>query len=258
MSCEIIAELSTSHGGDRAWQERLIESAALAGADFVKFQSYQVRHLSPSDPQFVWMKQAELSDKDHKRLIAKCAKCGVKFLTTPFHEDRVEFLHDLGLPAIKIGSGEAMRPQMLEAVSHYDWTVYLSTGLLTLDELDRALGILDDNVVVVMHTVSQYPTQLKDANMTRMAWLALKTGRQVGYSDHTIGSVAAEYAVAQHAAAVEVHHSIQAAPRFKPWDKDWAQLKRICEFRGAVDTMTAKGPMMQKMGERPYVGRWTA
>jgi N,N'-diacetyllegionaminate synthase len=257
MPTSIIAELSTSHGGERAWQDKLIESAATAGADFVKFQSHQTAHLSPADPQFGWMQRAELSDADHKRLIKKCRECGITFLTTPFHADRVPFLAKLGLTAIKVGSGEAMHVPMLEAVAAYPWTIYLSTGLFTLAELDRAMWILRDRDVVLLHCVTKYPTPVADVNMGRMAWLAHHTGRLCGYSDHTIGRDAAIFAIGQCAEVVEVHHSLPAAPRFREWDKDFLMLRRICEFRDSTATMRTVASMMQPEGtKRPFVGRW--
>lgn len=259
MGTSIVAELSTSHGGQRAWQDKLIESAALAGADFVKFQSYQVKRLARSDRQYNWLKQAELSDADHTRLINACSRAGVIFLTTVFHEDRVPFLADLGLHTIKVGSGEAMRPQLLEAIAHYPWRVFLSTGLMTVAELDLAMEILQDHQVVPLHTVSQYPTPLTEANMGRIAWLAQYTGRPSGYSDHTCGADAPIYAVSQRVSVVEVHHSLPAAPRFLSWDKNFQQLRRICQFRDSASGMTLVHPMVRPPGEeRQYVGRWTA
>jgi len=259
MPTEIIAELSTSHGGERAWQEKLIASAAGAGADYVKFQSGQVAHLSKDDPQYGWMKQAELSDRDHPRLIASCAKAGVTFLTTVFHEDRVPFLAGLGMPAIKVGSGEAMREPLLRAVAAHPWRVFLSTGLLTRDELELALALLQGREVTLLHTVSCYPTLTVDANLRRIGWLAARTGLPVGYSDHTIGCDPALVAIAWGVPVVEVHYALAGAPRNRPWDKHEVELKRICDFRDVVQQVTISGSMLKKVGApRPFVGRWDA
>lgn len=255
----LIAELSTSHGGERAWMSKFIESVALAGFDFAKFQSGQTKHLKASDPQFFWQSKCELSNADHVWLVKECSKVGVSFLTTAYHWDRVYFLHDLGLHAIKVGSGEGGNTKLLEEVSRYPWKIYLSTGLWTQDDLNQALRILHGSDVVLMHTVSEYPTPMAKANLRRMEWLRQETrrGRPVGYSDHTIGKDAALAAIAMGADALEVHHSLSGAPRVQPWDKDLVQLKRIAEFAKAFTMMTQPNRMLWAPGEaRPYVGRW--
>lgn len=255
----LCAELSTSHGGERAWMSKFIESVALAGFDFAKFQSYQVKHLNPLDKQFAWLSQCELSNADHIWLVKECSKVGVSFLTTAFHWDRVYFLHDLGLHAIKVGSGEGGHTKLLEEVSRYPWKIYLSTGLWTLDDLDQAMRILHGADVTFLHTVSEYPTPMAQANLGRMAWLRenVLPHFSVGYSDHTIGKDAALAAIAMGADALEVHHSLSGAPRVQPWDKDLVQLKRIAEFAKAFTMMTQPNRMLWAPGEaRPYVGRW--
>lgn len=259
MPTEIIVEVASNHGGEQAWQDTLIESVALAGADTIKFQSYQTKHLSPADIQYAWLRKSQLSDDDHRRLIKKCESVGLKFLTTPFHEDRVPFLADLGLKAIKIGSGEAMRVPLLEAVaSNPGWRVYLSTGLLTSAELDKALWILREHEVVLLHCVTKYPCEASEVNMGRMRWLEENTARPCGYSDHTVGLSAALYAIGAGAVCVEVHHSVPGAPRMAYWDKTFQDLTRVVAFRNAAEKMETPGPMFpQSDQERPYVGRWT-
>lgn len=260
---ELVAELSSNHGGSRYWIEHMLDNAAHAQFDRVKFQSFQTRHLNPADPQFAWFKQAELSDQDHKWILEACASRGLRFLTTAFHEDRVRFLADLGLSCIKIGSGEGGRKPLLEAVAKHNWTVYLSTGLMTLPELHEANAILKDRKVILMHTVSEYPTEPSHVNMGRMYWLALETNRTVGYSDHTEGLAAARLAICLGAAVVEVHvkPSIPAGrvlPRSNVWDKSPSEMRRLRIFRDTVEKMKGPGRMTWPLGEeRPYVGRWT-
>lgn len=240
--------------------QKFCESAAIAGFDFLKAQSYQVKHLNPLDAQFAWLSQCELNNADHIWLVKECSKVGVSFLTTAYHWDRVYFLHDLGLHAIKVGSGEGGNTQLLEEVSRYPWKIYLSTGLWTDDDLDQALRILHGSNVTLLHTVSEYPTPLAKANLGRMAWLrkAIRPAQHaVGYSDHTIGKDAALTAMAMGADAIEVHHSLSGAPRVKPWDKDLVQLKRIAEFAKSYALLTQPNRMLWTPGEaRPYVDRW--
>ncbi len=254
---EVIAELSTSHGGEVAWQTRLIEKAAEARADWIKFQSYQVKHLSPSDEQYRWFKQAELSDADHERLMKACQKFGCKFLTTPFHHDRVPFLASLGLEAIKIGSGEASDRKMLEAVAQYPWRIIVSTGLMTMADLERMNHLLGAHRVTLLHTVSEYPTPLRNVNLGRMRWLQEHCNRPVGYSDHTEGAAAGLAALGMGADMLEVHMSDPAAPRWKPWDKSSAEVAYLVNFRDTLLQMKDHGRMVWSPTEaRPFVGRW--
>ena len=254
---ELIAELSTSHGGQRAWQDKLVESCAIAGFDYAKFQSYEMRHLKTSDPQWFWLSQCELSNADHNRLVKTCSNMGVSFLTTVYHKDRVHFLHDLGLHAIKVGSGEGGQLDLIEEVAKYNWRIFLSTGLWTITEMHDVVDILAFKDVVLMHTVSEYPTLVESANLGRIARLHDATSLPVGYSDHTIGKDTALAAIGMRVPAVEVHHSLHGAPRCQPWDKDLVQLKRIGEFARSVERMHAPKDTFRAPGEkRKYVGRW--
>ena len=254
---ELIAELSTSHGGDRAWLAKLVESCAIAGFDYAKVQSWQTKHLKPSDPQWFWFTRCELSDADHKFFIKECEKVGVTPLTTAYTWDRVYALHDMGFQAIKIGSGEGGQYDLLEEVARYSWKVYLSTGLWTDEELDTAMRILKGSDVTLLPTVSEYPTPSESVNLGRIAWLRERTGLPVGYSDHTIGKDAALAAVGARVHVLEVHHSLPGAPRVMPWDKTLLDIKRIGEFARSVDRMYTPGEMVKSPGEkRPYVGRW--
>ena len=256
---DLIVEVASNHGGERAWMEKFVESAALVGADFVKFQSFQTKHLRHDDPQHDWFRKAELTDADHVWLVRECSKVGVSFLSTAFSVDRVDFLHDLGLHAIKVGSGEGGLLSMLEAVARHDWHIYLSTGQWTQADLDEACDILKNNDVTVMHTVSEYPTLSERANLSRIRWLSEKTGFPVGYSDHTIGKTAALAALGMGVSALEVHHSLPGAPRRNAWDKDLIDLRVIAEFNRTVARMRQPQPMVKAPGEeRKYVGRWQA
>lgn len=260
MPTEIIAEFNSNHGGRRDVMARMLDEAVMARVDRIKVQSFQVRHLAKTDVQYDWFRQAELTDADHAWLIKECAKKGIDFLTTPFHADRVPFLADLGLDAIKIGSGEASNPVMLEAIAKYHWKVYLSTGLVTGHDLDRAVDILCHNPLTLMHTVSEYPTPTHRVNLGRMAWLAVRHGLPVGYSDHTTGIHAPLAAIARGAAAVEVHSVARGdVPRHSVWDKDVDDLTTLVMFRDAMTKMLTVGRMLWESQEkRPFVGRWSA
>jgi sialic acid synthase SpsE len=260
MPTEIIAEFSSNHGGRRDILSRMLDEAVAARVDTIKVQSYETRHLSRDDPQFSWLQRSELLNTDHAWLLRECARKGMNFLTTVFHQDRVPFLASLGLPAIKIGSGEACNKQLLSAVAKHPWKVYVSTGLVTGHELDTCVDILHGHDVVLMHTVSKYPTLTPEVNLGRMSWLALRHGLCVGYSDHTAGIHAPLAAIARGAAAVEVHSVARGdVPRRNAWDKDADDLTTLVMFRDAMEKMLAPGRMLWEPHEqRPFTGRWNA
>jgi N,N'-diacetyllegionaminate synthase len=255
MRCELIAELASNHGGDLDLACDLIRQCAEAGADTVKVQSYQTRHLNPADPQFAWLRQAELSDDAHEQLMRCCDDYRVKFLTTVFHEDRVPFLASLGLTHLKIGSGEAMRRPLIDAVAAYPWHVYVSTGLATLNEIAYAVKMLG-NRLTLMHTVSQYPTPLDHANLPRIAWLREKFGVPVGYSDHTVGLDASMAAMCMGADVVEKHFSPTNGPRESAWDLGPINLVLLANFRDDVTAMMTPRSMDHDRKDRPFIGRW--
>lgn len=251
----VIVECASSHAGDVDEAFRLIHDAVATGADVVKFQSYQVRHLDPADPQYEWLAKAELTDTDHESLMEACARCGVQFMTTVYHEDRVPFLAGaLKLTAIKIGSGEGMRRPLLEAVACHPWRVYLSTGLSTADEIHMAMDILKGHDVIVMHTVSRYPTPTHAVALDRMAWLRDTTGYPVGWSDHTVGLRAACVALSVGAACVEVHY--QSRYRQQEWAKNFDDVVELVAFARTVPVVRAWTPQHVAPKTRPFVGRW--
>lgn len=254
---ELIAELSSSWGGKRDWLRRLVENVAAAGFDRAKVQSWQTKTLRADDPQLAWFKQSEMTDKDHEVFLTLCHKHGVKPLTTVYHANRVPFLAGLGLDAIKVGSGEAMEESLLHAVAEHPWKVYVSTGLMTVADIERANFILAHREVVFLHCVTQYPTPANRVNLGRIHWLAHKTLRPCGYSDHAHTNAAAMAAIAMGARCVEVHHSVEGAPRCREWDKGTESLRELATFRDVVMAMKNPHPMAWPVSEpRPLMGRW--
>jgi sialic acid synthase SpsE len=244
---EIIAEVASNHGGDHDWQHRFIDMAAGAGATWVKFQSYQTRHLDPADPQFAWLQRAELSDADHERLIRRCEAAGIKFLTTVYTADCVPRLASLGLHVVKVGSGESSDRAIRRALREGPWhRVFLSRNRWT----DSDLTDLPAHWCPI-HTVSRYPTSITDADLGRLLhW------REVGYSDHTVGLDAARAALAQPRLPVlEVHVSHHEAPRHNVWDKSFSDLATLVSWRETVATLFSDPPESADPA-RAYVGRW--
>jgi len=207
----VIAEIGENHVGDWDLARRMIEKAAWAGADLVKFQSYRSRDVREQDPEREWFTRVELPDKLHVELKAAAEKQGVGFLSSPFSVERARFLCEkLGLRAIKVASSELLNRPMLEYINRHADTVYLSTGMATLDEIAQALRLLCDvPEVCILHCVTQYP--LKDAETNLRAISTLQKAfpnRAIGYSDHTIGILAPVAAVALGAKVVEKHFTV--------------------------------------------------
>ena len=233
MRCQIIAECASNHGGDLGLATRMIEAAARAGADYVKFQSYQVRFLSPADPQYAWLRQAELGAHGVKVLLAAATECGLKFMTTIFDREIVPVLLDLGVRAFKVGSGDSHRTELLD-VAPKGCELFVSLpwgkGLPSAHPHGHTLA-----------TVPLYPMPLECYPFV---------AKQEGWSDHAVGLVAAQAAIVEGAHYVEKHFSLGGGQggRVSVWDADEAALVELVEFARDVSIL--------RTGNR-YQSRWT-
>lgn len=204
----IIAEIGENHIGDMGLARRLIRQAAGAGADYVKFQSYKPENFSRDDPEYAWFKKVSLSDKAHFKLQEYAKKCKIKFLSSPFSLERARFLCEgMGLKEIKIASGMLLNFLVLDYINTRAHTVFLSTGLATIAEVKKALAHLKKvRKCYVLHCVSQYPCRNQDANLLAISKLQEEfPALEIGYSDHTAGSLAALAAVSLGAKVIEKH-----------------------------------------------------
>jgi sialic acid synthase SpsE len=204
----IIAEIGENHIGDMDIAKSLISKAKDAGADYVKFQSYRLENFNPKDEEYEWFKKVSLSDEAHYMLKEHASGCGIKFLSAPFSPERARFLcEELGLKDIKIASGMMMRDDLLDYVNKHAQRVFLSTGMADVDEIRRSVSRLGDvQDLYILHCVTQYPCQDEDANLLAIEVLKKEIpGYHIGYSDHTIGKLAALGAVAMGAQAIEKH-----------------------------------------------------
>jgi len=224
--CFIIAEAGVNHNGDLEVAKRLVEAAARAGADAVKFQSfkaervvsalapkadYQLRATDPAESQLGMLRRLELSPDAQRELQAHCEKEGVLFLSTPFDEESADLLDGLGVRAFKIGSGEITNWPFLEAVGRKGKPVILSTGMSYLGEVDEAVRVLRHagcEQVILLHCVSEYPAHPADANLRTMRTLEAAFQVPVGFSDHTRGVEVALAAVALGACVIEKHFTL--------------------------------------------------
>ena len=207
----IIAEIGENHLGDMDLARRMIELAGLAGADIVKFQSYRGSDVRPDDPEREWFSRVELSDSMHRDLKAHAESLGLEFLSSPFTVERARFLcEELGIRKIKIASSEMLNLPLLEYVNRNAETVFLSTGMATLEEVEEAISHLDRvRECFILHCCTQYPAQDHQANLSAIpAMQSALPGYAIGYSDHTIGIEAAVAAAALGARVVEKHFTL--------------------------------------------------
>ncbi|EAI7245225.1 N-acetylneuraminate synthase [Campylobacter upsaliensis] len=222
----IIAEAGVNHNGDINLAKKLIEQAAKAGADVVKFQTfkanscvsvsakkakYQLETTVKEESQLEMIQKLELSYESHFELMKHCKKHGIAFLSTPFDLESVEFLRGLDLPYFKIPSGEITNLPYLKAVAKCKKKVLLSTGMANLGEIEAALTILRKNGtrnITLLHCNTEYPTPFEDVNLNALKTLKEAFKLEVGYSDHTEGIVASLGAVALGAVVIEKHFTL--------------------------------------------------
>jgi len=210
----IVAEIGVNHEGDEAVATHLIAKAADAGADAVKFQTFQIEHyISTEQPErFERTKGFQLSRDAFRRLKETADDRGVTFFSTPFGIEDVDFLDGIA-PVLKISSGDLTFLELIGKAAQTGKPLIVSTGLGNRDEVaaavERVLSVRpaarDDGSLMLMHCVSAYPTEAADANLRNIAWLKDQFGLPVGYSDHTLGTKACELAVAAGAVALEKH-----------------------------------------------------
>lgn len=218
----IIAEVGVNHEGNVETASRLIELAATAGADAVKFQSYTpARYASASDPaRLERVGRFSLSEEEHRRLAAEAEALKIHMFSTPLSEDVLPLLAEL-FPAIKIASGDLTFEPLVRAAARLGKPVVMSTGLGTVEEIDAAVAWFRDELdgaelterLVIMHCVSAYPTPIEEANIMTVPFLAERYGVPTGYSNHVIGADACLAAVALGASVIEVHFTDQKSGR---------------------------------------------
>lgn len=225
----IIAEAGVNHNGSIELAKQLIEAAAKAGADYVKFQTfkadlivsktakkaeYQKKNLGDSDDsQYSMLKKLELSEAMHHELITHCEKCGIKFLSTGFDKESIDFLDNLNIPFYKIPSGEITNKPYLTNIALKQKPVIISTGMATIDEIKEAIQVLSDHGIskdqmTVLHCNTEYPTPMEDVNLLAMLHIQRELGVPVGYSDHTNGIEIPIAAVALGATVIEKHFTL--------------------------------------------------
>ncbi len=219
-----IAEAGVNHNGDLAMAKQLVDVAAGAGADAVKFQTFWVDELVSSDAnlapyqlqntkgirsQYDMLRTLELSEEAHFILKEYCEKKRILFLSTPHSgEKSAEFLLRLGMNVIKVASGDITNFPLLHFLGSKKVTVLLSTGMSTLKEVKDAKDTLFNSgceTLLLLQCTSEYPSPSNHVNLRVMKTLEANCGVSVGFSDHTLGWEAAALAVRLGARCVEKH-----------------------------------------------------
>jgi len=226
----IIAEAGVNHNGDINIAKQLIEVAAKAGADYVKFQTFKTEKIisraapkaayqientqNAQETQFDMVKKLELDEAAHHALMAHCVAHNIKFLSTAFDIESVDLLYNLGLRLFKIPSGEITNLPYLQKIGALKAVkIIVSTGMCTLGEVEMALRVLINagakrQDITVLHCNTEYPTPMCDVHLRAMQAMAHALQVATGYSDHTLGIEVPIAAVAMGAVCIEKHFTL--------------------------------------------------
>jgi N,N'-diacetyllegionaminate synthase len=224
----IIAEAGVNHNGSIDLAKKLIDVASDSGANAVKFQTfkaeklvsksaekadYQKKTTDAKESQFDMIKKLELDLDTHKELISYCKTKNIMFLSTPFDQDSIKLLDDLGLEIFKIPSGEITNLPYLRDIGKLGKKIILSTGMSDIGEIEDALDILIDSGtkkenITILHANTMYPTPMEDVNLKAMQTIGNTFDITFGYSDHTLGIEVDIAAVAMGAGVIEKHFTL--------------------------------------------------
>lgn len=225
----IIAEAGVNHNGSLEMAKQLVDKAVEAGVDYIKFQTfktsklvtksakqaeYQQRNIgSQEDSQYQMLKQLEFSPDEYDILVNYCEERGIKFFSTAFDFDSIDYLHTLNLGLWKIPSGEVTNYPFLKRIAAYNEPTILSTGMCDIQDVRAAVdalyknGLCKENLIL-LHCNTEYPTPFEDVNLKAMDALRKEFGVEVGYSDHTKGIEVPIAAVALGATVIEKHFTL--------------------------------------------------
>lgn len=225
----IIAEAGVNHNGNLDTALELIDVAAAAGADFVKFQTFKAEKLvnknakkaeyqikntkGESDTQFEMLKKLEMNADWYPQLMARCREKNIRFLSTGFDEESINLLEQLNSPFFKIPSGEITNKPYLQHIARLGKQMILSSGMANLKEIEEAIQVIEEvglsrEKITVLHCNTEYPTPMEDVNLMAMQQIARNLGVKVGYSDHTPGIEVPIAAVALGAEVIEKHFTL--------------------------------------------------
>ena len=225
----IIAEAGVNHNGSYENAKKLILAGAKAGVDYVKFQTfkasklvskkaskaeYQIKNTgSENISQFEMLKNLEMPEKWYYDLIKYAESLNVKFLSSGFDNESIDFLDKIGIPFFKIPSGEITNKPYLEHIAKKGKPIIISTGMADMDDISSAIEVLSaqnvtKDMITILHCNTEYPTPMADVNLLAMNTISRNFEVKVGYSDHTLGIEIPIAAVALGAVVIEKHFTL--------------------------------------------------
>jgi len=225
----IIAEAGVNHNGDLNRAKKLVDEAVKAKADYIKFQtfkteliiskrapkaSYQIENANDfSETQFEMAKKLEFNTTQNQELIDYCKVKNIKFFSTAFDLESLQYLYDIGLDLVKIPSGEITNLPYLRKAAELFSKIILSTGMSSMNEIGEAMAIflkagISRNDITILHCNTEYPTPMKDVNLKAMLSIRAEYNVAIGYSDHTLGIEVPIAAVALGASVIEKHFTL--------------------------------------------------
>ncbi|MEJ2905681.1 N-acetylneuraminate synthase [Pedobacter panaciterrae] len=225
----IIAEAGVNHNGSLENAFRLVDAAVDAGVDYVKFQTFKASNLvsikakkaeyqientkNSTESQLQMLQKLELSEDDHEKIIAYCNLKNIKFFSTAFDLDSLEYLSKIGMDMVKIPSGEITNLPYLRKAGNLFKRVIISTGMATLNEIKDAVAVfvnvgIKKEDITILHCNTEYPTPMKDVNLLAMLHIGKEFKTSIGYSDHTLGIEVPIAAVALGAVMIEKHFTL--------------------------------------------------
>jgi N,N'-diacetyllegionaminate synthase len=225
-NCFVIAEIGVNHNGDMVLAKKMILAAKNAGADAVKFQTftaatlvsigtpkvaYQQSTTSPDESHYEMIKRLELGRPQHITLFEYCSDIGIDFISTPYDLEGARFLNDIGVKMFKTASADLVDLPLQEYLASTGKPVMVATGMASLGEVEHVVNIFDEANnpnLLLLHCVSNYPCSDESLNLKAINTLASAFGKPVGFSDHSVGSLAAALSVALGAKVIEKHFTL--------------------------------------------------
>jgi sialic acid synthase SpsE len=223
----VIAEAGVNHLGRMDYAEELIKTAARAGADIVKFQTYKAKNLTTIDAPRFWNWEGEhekngsqfdsysmldsFEEKEYKNLIDLCKKYNIEFMSTPFDEGAVDMLVDIGMKGFKIASCDLNNYPFLKYIARKKLPMLISTGASTINEIKKAVDVIENegnSNIGIMHCTLCYPTEPKDSNLLAINDIKQKFPKYlIGLSDHTLGTIVPAASILLGVGFVEKHYT---------------------------------------------------
>jgi len=224
----IIAEAGVNHNGDIVLAKQLVDVAADAGADIVKFQTFNADRLSTQqakkadyqslttgnqESQHQMLSRLELTESMHYEIVEHCTKRSIEFLSTGFDIESIDFLVSLDIKLFKIPSGEITNLPYLRHIGQFGMPIIISTGMATMHDIDAAIGALEKagtsrSLITILHCTTEYPAPMNEVNLRAMQTIHKDFDVEVGYSDHTAGIEVSIAAAALGATVIEKHFTL--------------------------------------------------